>query len=185
MTLHLHRSERADPLVHALAEVLREPLADPFAAEVVSVPARGVERWLVQQLSHHFGTGDGSGDGPDRRDGVCANVEFPFPSVLVADALAAASDADPATDPWAGDRLVWTLIDVIDHSVDELWCAPLARHLSRNDSVPTRSDRRFATAQHLAGLFSSYAQQRPAMLLNWVAGDDTDGAGAQLPEDLC
>jgi len=177
VTLHLHRSERADPLVRALAEVLREPLADPFTAEVVSVPARGVERWLVQQLSHHLGTAS------DGRDGVCANLEFPFPSVLVAAALAAASDLDPTADPW-GERSVWTLIEVIDNCVDEEWCAPLARHLSRGGAAPAQSDRRFATAQHLAGLYSSYAQQRPAMLRDWVAGDDTDGAGAQLADDL-
>jgi len=179
VTLHLHRSERADPLVRALAEVLREPLADPFAAEVVSVPARGVERWLVQQLSHHLGTGNGAGG----RDGACANVEFPFPSVLVAAALAAASDVDPARDPW-GEHSVWTLIEVIDGCVGEEWCAPLARHLSRTGAPPTQSDRRFVTAQHLAGLYSSYAQQRPAMLRDWVAGDDTDGAGGELPDDL-
>ena len=31
MTLHLHRAERADTLGDALADVLRVPLADPFA----------------------------------------------------------------------------------------------------------------------------------------------------------
>jgi len=85
VTLHLHRSERADPLVRALAEVLREPLADPFAAEVVSVPARGVERWLSSQLATRLGAS------PGRADGICANLRFPFPGRLVGDALARAA----------------------------------------------------------------------------------------------
>jgi hypothetical protein len=42
--LHIHRADRADHLAGALAGVLNEPLADPFAAEVVAVPTRGVER---------------------------------------------------------------------------------------------------------------------------------------------
>ena len=39
--LRVHRAERADVLVDALAEVLRVPLADPFQLEVVAVPAQG------------------------------------------------------------------------------------------------------------------------------------------------
>ena len=64
MTLHVHRAERADQLVAALAELLADPLADPFAEEVVAVPARGIERWLTQQLAHRLGRRDA-----DRADG--------------------------------------------------------------------------------------------------------------------
>ena len=71
--LYVHRSERADRLVEILGDVLAEPLADPMTAEIVAVPTRGVERWLAQRLSHRLGAG------PDRADGVCANVAFPFP----------------------------------------------------------------------------------------------------------
>lgn len=47
--LTLHRAERSDVLADALAQVLRSPLDDPFAVEVVAVPAKGVERWLTGQ----------------------------------------------------------------------------------------------------------------------------------------
>ena len=53
--LIVHRAERADRLVAALAEILHEPLDDPFAPEVVAVPSRGIERWLTQQLSNVLG----------------------------------------------------------------------------------------------------------------------------------
>ena len=49
--LHVHRAERADGLVGALAALLSEPLGDPFAPEVIAVPTRGMERWLTQRLS--------------------------------------------------------------------------------------------------------------------------------------
>ena len=69
MPLLLHRAPRADHLADGLAELLRAPLEDPFAQELVLVPARGVERWLSQRLSHRLGTSaEGSGDG------VCAGV---------------------------------------------------------------------------------------------------------------
>src|ERR1044072_7684525 len=49
--LHIHRPDRADGLVDALATLLAEPPQDPFASEVVAVPTRGMERWLTQRLS--------------------------------------------------------------------------------------------------------------------------------------
>lgn len=83
--LRIHRAERADRLVEALADVLAAPLDDPFAPEVVAVPTRGVERWLSQRLSGSLGVS------PGRGDGVCANVWFPFPGRLVAGAVAVAT----------------------------------------------------------------------------------------------
>ncbi len=48
--LHLHRAERTDLLADGLGALLATPLPDPFAEELVIVPAKGVERWLSQRL---------------------------------------------------------------------------------------------------------------------------------------
>ncbi|WP_063017912.1 exodeoxyribonuclease V subunit gamma [Nocardia niwae] len=179
MPLHIHRAERADVLALALAGVLASPLDDPLAAEVVAVPAKGVERWLTQTLSGVLGT-DGSADG------VCANIAFPSPAALVAEVLAAASGVSPAEDPWAQERAVWRLLRVIDGSLSEAWCAVPARHLGAGDAArgEHRVGRRYATAARIAALFDSYAAQRPALITEWAAGMDTDGAGGAIPEDL-
>ena len=55
--MRVHRAERADALADALGALLLRPLADPFAGEVVAVPAKGVERWLTQRLSGVLGAG--------------------------------------------------------------------------------------------------------------------------------
>lgn len=178
MPLHIHRGERADVLADALAALLTDPLPDPFATEVVAVPAKGVERWLTQRLSGVLGVSAGG-------DGIAANIAFPSPAALVAEALAAAGGVAPADDPWAHDRVVWTLLRVIDSSVTQPWCAVLARHLGlREGESSHRAGRRYATAAHLATLFDSYGAQRPQLIVDWAAGADTDGAGAQVPEDL-
>ena len=176
--LHVHRSERADALVDALADVLSTPPADPFAREVVAVPARGVERWLTQRLSGRLGVTDGHGDG------VCANVDFSSPTRLFADAVTAGSGFALGDDPWATGRMVWTLLALIDECADEPWCPVLGRHLrGRGPS------RRMVAASHLARLFTSYGEQRPTLVQRWQAGPDTtgadtDGGGADLPDDL-
>src|SRR5262245_13292504 len=118
--LTIHRAERADRLVAALASVIHEPSSDPFTPEVVSVPTRGIERWVTQQLSAVLGAA------PGRHDGVCANIEFPFPGRVVGTALAAASGVDPDEDPWLPSRSVWPLLSVVDDHMADPWMATLA-----------------------------------------------------------
>ena len=175
MTLHLHRAARTDLLADELGELLASPLADPFARELVVVPAKGVERWLSQRLSHRLGAGPSG-------DGVCAGVEFRSAHSLVAE-LTGTTDEDP----WAADVLTWPLLEVIDANLDQPWCLPLATHLGHQhsgDEAELRRGRRYAVARRLAGLFASYAVQRPQVLRGWLAGDDSDGLGRPLAPDL-
>src|SRR4051794_34534073 len=164
--LHVHRAERADPLVDALRALLADPLPDPFAPEVVAVPTRGMERWLAQRMSARLGAS------PGRADGVCANVDFPSPRRLILSAVAAASGLAPDEDPWLPGRAVWPLLEVVDECREEPWLRPLAQHVARRE-------RRFATVRHVAELFDSYALHRPAMLRAWATGEG-DGWQAEL-----
>ncbi|MGZ6788229.1 MAG: exodeoxyribonuclease V subunit gamma, partial [Nocardioidaceae bacterium] len=177
MGFHIHRSERADALVRGLGEVLAAAPDDPFTTDVVAVPSRGVERWIAQSLSSSLGASPGAADG------ICAGVEFPSPGRLVAGVVAAATGLDPDKDPWAEARLAFALLDVIDACAGEPWCRTLGRHLGLVDGAVDQG-RRVATAQKLAGLFTSYGAQRPALLRAWAGGDDTDGDGVPLAADL-
>jgi len=170
MALHLHRAERTDLLADGLGALLSDPLPDPFAEELVIVPAKGVERWLSQRLSHLLGRGDGA-------DGVCAGIAFRNPQSLIAEITGTVDD-----DLWSPDAMVWPLLDVIDGSLDEPWCTTLATHLGHfehDEEKELRQGRRYAVARRLAGLFASYARQRPQLLGNWL-----DGAVDGLDEDL-
>src|SRR6478735_4585966 len=178
--LHIHRADRSDALVGALAEVLADPLPDPMAFDVVAVPARGIERWITQQLSHRLGR-------TDTEAGVCAGVRFPSPAGLIAEIVGGRE-----ADPWTPDRLVWPVLSAIDASLTEPWAAILSRYLGGDGAEPTggrtdgrdRADRRYAVARRVAGLFDRYATNRPDMIAEWLDGRDTDGAGHALPDDL-
>ncbi len=170
MALHLHRAERTDLLADGLGALLATPQPDPFAEELVVVPARGVERWLSQRLSHRLGRGDGG-------DGVCAGVSFRSPASLIAEIAGTSQD-----DPWSADAMAWPLLAVIDASLDEPWCRTLATHLGHfvaGEEKELRQGRRYAVARRLAGLFASYARQRPHLLTAWLDGD-VDGLDADL-----
>ena len=170
MTLYLHRAERADRLVTALGDLLSNPLPDAFATEIISVPTRGVERWLSQGLALRLGAA------PGRSDGVCVGVAFPSPRRLVARALAGSVDEEDI-DPWRPHRAVWPLL------TRDRW---LPRRAVGSRAVasprrgrqcvgpgrvgPLRAGRRWSIARHLAGIFAMYAATRPTMIDAWSAG---------------
>ena len=145
-----------------LADLVAVPLEDPMTPEVVSVPTRGIERWLTQRLSSTLGASPGG------HDGVCANIDFPFPGSLVSSALALASGTDPKADPWLPERAVWPLIEVVEEHFDDPWLAPLAQHIRNSETV--EESKRFSSIRHVADLFDRYAVHRPAMLQEWAEG---------------
>ncbi len=179
MALHLHRADRTDLLADGLGALLSDPLADPFVEELVIVPAKGVERWLSQRLSHVLGRGDG-------QDGVCAGISFRNPRSLIAELLGLITGTLD-DDPWSPDAMVWPLLDVIDASCTQTWCKPLATHLGHfeaGEEKELRQGRRYSVARRLAGLFASYARQRPQLLVDWeseTAGDITSDLHWQPP----
>ncbi|MEO8828213.1 exodeoxyribonuclease V subunit gamma, partial [Lapillicoccus sp.] len=138
---------------------------------------RGVERWLTQRLSHVLGA-------DDHGNGVCAGVDFVRPASLIG----LLTDTDDA-DPWDPERLVWRVLSVIDASMDDAWCDPLARHLGKGrggEEYELRQERRWSVARRIAGLFATYARDRPRMLEEWDldGGGDGDGAGGRVDADL-
>jgi exodeoxyribonuclease V gamma subunit len=165
MVLHLHRAERTSLLADGLGQLLATPLPDPFTEELVIVPAKGVERWLSQRLSHLLGRGIA-------QDGVCAGIAFRNPRSLIAEITGTADD-----DPWSADAMVWPLLEVIDSRLGEPWCRTLATHLGHfetGEEKELRQGRRYAVARRLSGLFASYARQRPQLLVDWES--DITGA---------
>ncbi|WP_028984858.1 exodeoxyribonuclease V subunit gamma [Sporichthya polymorpha] len=179
--LHVHRSASADVLVTELGRHLAVPAGDPFAPEIVAVPAKGVERWLAQRLSHVLGAGpDGAGDGA----GICANVVFSSPTRLLDDALRAAGGGVPAgvstgddgasADPWAPERAVWPLLRILDGGGAG----------DRIEAHLAGGDRRYAVAARLAALFATYGQERPELIQRWAAGRDETDDGTPVPADL-
>jgi exodeoxyribonuclease V gamma subunit len=169
--LHVHRAERADLLADGLAQTLLTPLTDPFASEVVAVPTRGIERWLSQRLSTRLGAT------ADRFDGVCANIEFPFPGRLVLGALASVTGLDRDDDPWPAERSVWPLLEVVDQCLEQPWLATLAAHLEGARGDPDDPTRRFGVVRRIADLFDRYGVHRPEMVRGWA-----DREGSERPE---
>ena len=176
--LNVYRAERADRLVEALGDLLVIPLADAMRAEVISVPTRGIERWLIQRLAMRLGAASG------REDGICGNVDFPFPARMLEGSTRAALGAPEDEDPWRPERAVWPLVALVDAALGEPWLAPLAASMCTPGRDETDRDARFAAVRRVADRFDRYAVHRPWMLRDWAEGLDVDASGDPLPDDL-
>ncbi len=146
-----------------LARLVADPLDDPMTPEVVSVPTRGIERWLTQRLSMHLGCAREQAGRRVRQHRV------PLPRDVGRRSVGAARRVPiRKADPWVPERAVWPLIEVVEEHFDEPWLAPLAQHI--RNSATVEGSRRFSSIRHVADLFDRYAVHRPDMLQRWAAG---------------
>jgi exodeoxyribonuclease V gamma subunit len=157
----IHRSERADALVDALVQVARQPLPDPFAAEVVAVPTRASSAGSPTAWAPRSGTSPGRPTG-------CAPTSS---SRSRAGSSATCSPSPPASSAtrtrggpsgWcgrcSGPRPTTPASRGCAWSEPTWACADPARTAtSSTGSEPSSS----ATARHIAELFDRYGVFRP------------------------
>ncbi|NOR51824.1 MAG: exodeoxyribonuclease V subunit gamma, partial [Gammaproteobacteria bacterium] len=154
----LHTSNKAENLLSHLAQVIDlQPLNSPFEKELFLIQSQGMERWLSQQLSSHFG--------------VWGNYEFYFPGNFFTEI--GMQFADPSTSAnYQREQMVW----IFEQLLREL------ESLDNDDSLPFQilidyingensSVRRFQLAQQLARIFDQYQIMRPDWLKSWSKGE--------------
>jgi exodeoxyribonuclease V gamma subunit len=157
MAFYVHRSNRTERLVDALASVVAQPQADVLAPEWIVVSSPGMERWLSMQLA--------------QRVGVWANPQFPFPRKLI-DTLMLSALGQPAEQPsgYEPTCLLFSIAQLLGTSLADPRFAEIARYLG-DDTSPSR---RLALAARLAELFDQYLTYRPELVLSWEAGAEQD-----------
>lgn len=151
--MKLIRSNRTEILADALASAIRDEPLSPFAAEVVVVQSRGMERWLTLALAERLG--------------IWSNPCFPFPRALIEDVLQdvgfGRSEHAEAYDPA---RLKWTIAQMLIDSGP----AELRGYLGS----PAQTDRALRFASSIADVFDRYVVYRPELLKRWAASPGSD-----------
>jgi exodeoxyribonuclease V gamma subunit len=170
----VHRSNRLEPLVDVLADLVASPGPAPTEPEVVVIQSKGMERWLSMELS--------------QRLGIWSNARFPFPRRFIEDAfeavLEAPAGAAPRFDgdqrpasagPFTPEKMVWSIAALLPSLVDQPAFAELRGYLDRG----APSARRVELAARVADLFDQYPVYRPDRVLAWEDGEE-DGWQASL-----
>ena len=154
MSFRLSVAHDLGTLAHVLAGELAQPLADPFAAELVVVPGDGLRAWLTGQLARSLGA-----TSPTASDGIAANIDFIFPGALMRRAL---GESDVGA--WSVGPLTWSVYEALVH---------------HGESLGRPAD--LLRARTIADLFDRYTLHRSAMVRRWEAGSDVDAVGQPLP----
>lgn len=155
--LRAYRSNRAEELADALAKVVSEPLADPFAREWLVVQGRGMATWLAMAMAERLGVWAGGG-------GL-------FPRAFVRDAFSAVlgPEACDRAEAFSRERLLW---DIAAELASHLETPAFARQKALLAGDADKS-RLFALAERTADAFDGYLTYRPELLLAWERGDDS------------
>ena len=137
------------------------------------MPARGIERWLAQRLSHRLGAA------PGRGDGICAGVALPVAGRAGGRASWPPRRHRPDDDPWQPARAVWPLLEVDRRRcAGEPWCAPLAAHLGGDGPGDARRVAGTPSRGGSPGCSTATPRTGPSCSPPGRAGDDTAVAPA-------
>jgi len=159
--LSIYMSNRTELLADRLAALLAEsPPAGVMSPEIVVVQSKGMQRWLSTVLA--------------RANGICANVDFPFPNAFLTDMVSRlVPDLSARTD---NDLLALTF-RLMQRLPDFLATDGFQRLRGYLNDDP-RQLKLFQLSRRIAFLFDQYTVYRPSLLARWEeAGpeDDSDG----------
>ncbi len=163
--LKLFTSNRLEILADKLAELLSEPPASPLDAEVIVVQSRGMERWVSMQLA--------------RRQGICANLKFPFPNAFVQDVFRGVLPDLPQRSPFDPDTITWRIMRLLPSCIDRPGFEDLGTYLKdEGDRL-----KRLQLSERIADTIDQYLLFRPEMIFEWEAGKENHWQ-AQLFREL-
>lgn len=166
--LHVHRSERTEDLVEALAERYRDAGGDVFTPPWIVVPGRGMGVWLGRELS--------------RRLGVFVSDGLLYPDAFLRRVMELSLGRAPeALERYQRARLPWAVLAGMRSIVvdDDPSQAPLRRYLEAADPSPLATGvGSLQLAERLGEVFDRYLLYRPDLLRAWSAGDATGAEDA-------
>ena len=163
--LRLFTSNRLEILADNLAELLNRPLASPLDAEVVVVQSRGMERWVSMQLA--------------RRQGICANLRFPFPNAFVQDVFCRVLSDLPERSPFDPEIITWRIMKLLPSCIHRPGFEDLGTYLEdAGDRL-----KRLQLSERIADTIDQYLLFRPQMIFDWEKGKESHWQ-AQLFREL-
>lgn len=161
--MKLFRSHRIEALADVLGKLILASLPqDPFVPVSVVVGSRGMERWLRHELAQSLQ--------------VCANVEFPFPTVQLdatVSALTGGEGQDAAPDPWAPNALAWAIAEALPQVIEERGFEAVRSYLDGEAGWGGEIDaKQYGLCRKLADVFDRYVAYRADYAMAWSQGAD-------------
>ncbi|AFJ45931.1 exodeoxyribonuclease V subunit gamma [Shimwellia blattae] len=156
--LRVYHSNRLDVLEEIMEFIVeRQPLADPFAAEVVLVQSTGMAQWLQMTLAQRFG--------------IAANIDFPLPASFIWDMFVRVLPGIPKESAFNKAGMGWKLMTLLPEKLAQPEFELLRHYLEQDDD----GRKLFQLASRIADLYDQYLVYRPEWLTQWENDQLVDG----------
>jgi len=149
---HIVISNAMEVLAGGLAELLAKPCANPLTPDTVLVQSKGMQKWASLAVAEH--------------NGICANIDFPFPNAFFKDLYTKVIGPLPAEDPFEPGNLGFRIMAVLPTFLGRCEFKALDRYLSKNKH-PLKL---FQLSRKIADVFDQYSIFRPQMMVDWEKG---------------
>ena len=153
--MHVHRSDKLESLVEALARSVAEPLSSPFVAETIVVPSRALGVWLSLRLA-------------ELHD-VWANPRFVSIDTFLDELHASVDGATDESDRFNREGLTWAIAGVLPGLLANDAFTSVRSYLEGDHDTT----KRIALARKLASTFTGYLAHRPELLAAWERSSET------------
>ncbi|MEJ2157553.1 MAG: exodeoxyribonuclease V subunit gamma, partial [Desulfobacteraceae bacterium] len=142
-----------ETLADALADLVKSDpggRADtPLAAENIVVQSKGMQRWISMAIA--------------RRNGICANFNFPFPNTFLEEIYSTAFGPLPECDSFTPQTMTFRIMTLLNDLKEHAAFAPVRGYLSA-----AASDlKQYQLAGKIADIFDQYLVFRPDLITAW------------------
>ncbi len=158
--LKIHISNKMEILADRISDLVTKPLISAMSREVIVVQSRGMERWISMEIARH--------------NGICANVDFPFPNEAIQDIFKNMLQDFPETSGFEPEIMTFRIMKIL----------PSCLHLPGFESLKTyllddeKQLKLFQLSGKIADTFDKYLIFRPDMILEWE--EETDAQAHDL-----
>jgi len=152
--LHTYVSNRLEELAKELSILLRERKEHPLIPPIILIQSRGMERWISMRIAEE--------------NGVCANIRFLFPNMLLYELFKIVLDDVPEDSFMDVEFMKWRLMRIIPEIVQDKRFSFLLRYF--------REEKRdlaiFQLCSLIADTFDQYIIFRPDLIFRWEKGEE-------------
>lgn len=156
--IKLFLGNRAEDLAEKLACELRKPSSSPLCPEIISIQARGMERWLSMKIA--------------QKNGVCANTDFIFPKKIINQIIHSEKGLSFDNSPFRSEAMAFSIFRILGNP-DALGAEfDVIRNYCKGDKNGLK---RFRLAFKIAETFEKYLFYRPDLINEWNSRTENGG----------
>ena len=153
---HIYTSNRLEQLANDLAEVIKSPLPNPLAKEIIVVQSQGMARWVTMELAEKLG--------------IWTNSYFPFPDAFIWQTFKRLLGQLPDTSKFDRKIMTWTIMELLPDYLAQPEFAELQHYLESD----TQNIKLYQLSLRIADTFDQYLVFRPEWIQAWEDNKQPD-----------